>query len=123
MLLTMRSAHPKPRARTTRTGCLLPRSLCCKNLHCQGCMHAAMMTVCSATCSSLMYSQQKLMATLLSSREETLEFAVGGDFVDREGELIEVEVWDYHWYPWSPHAHCKPCNLGCIRSPCDLGAC
>ena len=22
---------------------------------------------------------------------------MGGDYVDREGELIEVEVWDYHW--------------------------
>ena len=38
-----------------------------------------------------------------SAREETLEFAVGGDFVDREGELIEVEVWDYHW------CGCAPC--------------
>ena len=31
------------------------------------------------------------------NREETLEFAVGGDYVDQEGALIEVEVWDYHW--------------------------
>ncbi len=22
---------------------------------------------------------------------------MGGDYVDQEGALIEVEVWDYHW--------------------------
>lgn len=30
-------------------------------------------------------------------REEVLEFAIGGDLVDKEDEQIDVEVWDYHW--------------------------
>ena len=30
-------------------------------------------------------------------REEILEFAVGGDLVDKPDEQIDVEVWDYHW--------------------------
>lgn len=30
-------------------------------------------------------------------REEVLEFAVGGDLVDKPDEQIDVEVWDYHW--------------------------
>ncbi|KAK9843817.1 hypothetical protein WJX81_007480 [Elliptochloris bilobata] len=29
--------------------------------------------------------------------EETLEFALGGDFIERDNALIEVEVWDFHW--------------------------
>ncbi|BDA51337.1 Synaptotagmin-2 [Coccomyxa sp. Obi] len=29
--------------------------------------------------------------------EEVLEFAIGGDLVDKEDEQIDVEVWDYHW--------------------------
>lgn len=33
----------------------------------------------------------------LCYREEVLEFAVGGDLVDRGDEQIDVEVWDYHW--------------------------
>ena len=30
-------------------------------------------------------------------REEVLEFAIGGDLVDKQDEQIDVEVWDYHW--------------------------
>ncbi|EIE19981.1 hypothetical protein COCSUDRAFT_44371 [Coccomyxa subellipsoidea C-169] len=29
--------------------------------------------------------------------EEILEFAIGGDLVDKPDEQIDVEVWDYHW--------------------------
>lgn len=34
---------------------------------------------------------------MLLYREEVLEFAVGGDLVDKPDEQIDVEVWDYHW--------------------------
>ncbi len=38
-----------------------------------------------------------LESVVFVRREEILEFAVGGDLVDKPDEQIDVEVWDYHW--------------------------
>ena len=41
---------------------------------------------------------------------------MGGDYVDQEGALIEVEVWDYHWVN-------APSALTWISSPGSIPWC
>ena len=48
-------------------------------------------------CKTIFTLEARRAVCCSSNREETLEFPVGGDYVDQEGALIEVEVWDYHW--------------------------